>query len=324
MTHRLILLALPGVFDTSLTVTLDVLKTAARIAARIGVETRPLEIELVGLDAEGAKTAAGLHVPVTRCLDAVTQADFVVLPGFDVDSPAGLRALLEGPEVGALQHHLQRLHRGGSLLATSCSGTFVLAEAGLLDGRVATTTWWLADIFRARYPAVDLQVDRLLIHAADYLCAGAALAQADLCIALVVRLFGEDVARLTAAALLIDRRAVQSQYMMAGLIDWRRPELAAVERWVRAHLAEDFTIGRLAKAVGLSQRTLTRRTQAATGAGPLQFVQRLRLEKAAHLLATTSLSLEEIAVQVGYRDVSSMRRLLRKQTGQGPAGFRRG
>lgn len=148
------------------------------------------------------------------------------------------------------------------------------------------------------------------------------MAQADLMMAVVAQIYGEETARLTANYLLIDRRELQSQYIMSGLMTHRHPEVAKAESWIRENIAMVFTISDVAAVVGLSPRTLGRRITEIVGVGPLKFVQQLRIEHAIHLLETTHRSFETIAVDVGYQDASSLRRLLKRQTGKSPSQFR--
>lgn len=318
----IVILALEGLFDSSLAVTLDVLRSAKRIHDGFCGGAVNVRTKIVGVNRKRLRTGEGLEFRTEKTVDEVKDADFVIVPGLGVSDPKIMTELLERASAKRAVAFLSRMHEAGATIAASCSATFLLAEAGLFGDRHATTSWWLSDSFRIRYPEIDLQTDRLLVSDGQVICAGAAMAQADLMMAVVSQIFGEETARLTASYLLIDRREFQSQYIMSGMLTHRHPEVAKAERWIRANISRGFSISDLADKVGVSPRTLARRVEEATGVGPLKFVQQLRIETAIHLLETTSRSFESIAAEVGYMDASSLRRLLHKHTGRSPSQFR--
>jgi transcriptional regulator GlxA family with amidase domain len=200
-------------------------------------------------------------------------------------------------------------------VAAAGTGVFPLAESGLLDRRRATTSWWLGAAFRSRYPSVVLDLDSMVVADAGVVTAGAAFAHIDLALALVRRVspgLAEHVARL----LVIDERAAQSAYLVTDHLTHNDPLVLAFEQQARARLGQALDVGELVAVIGTSRRTLERRTQAVLGMSPLALVQRLRAERAVHLLRTTTQSVEQVAPQVGYANASSLRALLRRfQTG---------
>lgn len=319
---KVAVLVLKRPFDSSLAITLDMLGTARRIQREYRDGRANVETVICGVGARRLRTGEGLSMTVDRSLDAVPDAGMVILPGLGVRDSTQIGRVLESPDVRRAVALLRRMHDGGATIAASCSATFLLAEAGLFDSQPATTSWWLADMFRSRFPHVELQTDRLLIAGDRLLCAGAAMAQADLMMAVIARLYGERIARRTGNVLLIDRRKFQSQYIMSGMVTHRHPEVAEAEHWIRTHMDRGFRIPELAAAVALSPRTLARRMEAATGLSPARFVQRLRVEHAIHLLETTSEPFETIAGNVGYANPSSLRALIRAHTGKRPGEFR--
>lgn len=316
------ILALEGVFDSSLALTLDILRSARTIHNLYCGGTVAVDSVVCGVTSGPLVTGAGLELQVDTALAELEALEFLIVPGFGLFDPERLEAVLQSHMATEVTSALRDAHARGVTIAASCCSTFLLAESGLLDNVAATTSWWLADAFRARYPAIDLQSDRMLISSEGIICAGAALAQADLMIFIVSRLYGEETARLVAHYLLIDKRDLQSQYVMSGLVNHRHPEVARAEHWVRENIANEFSVSDLAAAVGVSTRTLARRIERATGAGPLKFIQQLRIEHAIHLLQTTSRSFESISLEIGYRDASSFRRLLQRHTGKSPGQFR--
>jgi transcriptional regulator GlxA family with amidase domain len=210
----------------------------------------------------------------------------------------------------------------GAALAASCASTFLLAEAGLLDGRRATTTWWLAPAFHRRYPHVELLTDQIVVADWPIATGGAAMAQMDLMLAVVSRFAGPRMAKACANYLLLDERRSQAPFMAVAYLAGQDPKMAKAESWVRAHIARDFGMDELAAAVALAPRTFARRVAATCGITPIQFVQRIRVETARYLLETTRLSVDEIARKVGYAEPSTLRRLIRRDTRHSPGHFR--
>lgn len=318
---RVLVLALDGVMDSSLALTLDTVSTASRVAALRGRKAR-MTATLFHPGRRRIRTGAGAtHVvkPDVR----VGAYDALVIPGLGLSTEAEIDAFFYTRTSRRVVEWLRQTGVRVPLVAASCSAVFLLGEAGLLDGRTATTTWWLGAPFRARYPEVDLDETRMLVESRGVLCAGAALAQIDLMLHLVARATTPAVARDVARYLAIDERPSQARYMMLSAMAGFGEDLSDVERWIRKNRHRPFAIGEMAKALGMSTRTLDRRVREATGQGASRLVQRLRLEHAAHLIETSRLPLAEVAEQVGYRDVSTLRRLMRRQLGVNPTDLRR-
>src|SRR5262249_37850271 len=150
---------------------------------------------------------------------------------------------------------LERGVKRGAVVGASCSATFVMAEAGLLDGREATTSWWLAPAFRDRYPRVRLEAERGLVVSGKRVTAGAALAQAELMLSQVARIAGPDLAAMASRYLLIGGLATQARFMVARHLGQGDPLLRAAEEWVRRQLDRQTRIGEMARALGTSGRT---------------------------------------------------------------------
>ena len=207
-------------------------------------------------------------------------------------------------------------------MAAACIGTFVMAESGLLDRHQATTTWWLAPLFRTRYPAVLLDESSMIVKSGKRVTAGAALSHMDLALWLI-RQRSPKLASLTAKYLIVDSRPSQSAYILSDHLMHTDPVVERFERWARARLGDEFSLDEAAKAVATSKRTLARRLQAVLGKSPLSFVQSLRVERAVHLLKTSQDSVDEIAARVGYADGVTLRTLLRRELGYGVREIRR-
>jgi transcriptional regulator GlxA family with amidase domain len=198
----------------------------------------------------------------------------------------------------------------------------VLAEAALLDGEEATTTWWLAPLFRQRYPRVRLDESQIVVQSNAVITAGAALSHLDLALTLIRRA-NPELADLTAKYLVADARASQASYAIPGRLVHADPLVTKFERWARQHLAEGFSLDQAAVALATSKRTLARRMQSVLGKSPLEYLQDLRIERAVHLLKTSQASVDQIATEVGYAEGVTLRSLLRRKLGRGTREIRR-
>lgn len=302
-------LAFDDVFDTGLAAILDTLETAAALG-----DDRPRDsaVKLIGTRRR-VRSHQGFGIPVAPL--PRTRPDVVVVPALGCKTPDTLSRALARPDVADGCRVLAAWARAGTLVTAACTATFVLGHAGLLDGREATTTWWLAPYFRERFPRARLDDSRMIVESKRIVTAGTALAHVDLALWLVRRR-SPTLAQAVARHLLYDMRPSQAVYAMTDHLAHADPVVAKFERWCRAHLAR-FSLADAARAVGASERTLERRVRAVTGASPVSFVRDLRVEHAVHRLQTTSDSLDDIAAAVGYQDAVTLRTLLRKKTGRG-------
>ena len=317
---RIHILALNGVFDTGLSAVLDAFGTANTLAQMTGVSSLRFEVKVVGLH-KSITTARGLSLPVMSASRAPTP-DAVVMPAIFHMRPAPLVQALAGSEVREAGAVLRKWSGRGALTATACIGTFVLAEAALLDGEEATTTWWLSPLFRQRYPRVRLDESRIIVQSNAVVTAGAALSHLDLALALIRRA-SPELANLTARYLVVDERTSQSIYAIPNHLANADPITQQFERWARGRLAKGFSLDQAAKALATSKRTLARRIESVLGKSPLAFFQDLRIERAVHLLRIGHASVDQIAAEVGYAEGATLRALLRRKLGRGVHDIRR-
>lgn len=212
-----------------------------------------------------------------------------------------------------------------TLIATICTGTFLLAEAGLLDGKKATTNWQYAGMFKKRYPRVRLVPENILTVDGNIICAGAATAVNNLALYLI-KAFGSDkLARACAKALLIDpNRQVQTPYtMLMPVRSHEDPEVLKAQDLIESGYNRIKKIDDIARDVGISPRHFKRRFKQATGEQPSKYLQKVRIDAAKQLLENTRESIDKITWAVGYQDTSSFCRLFKHHTDISPAGYRK-
>jgi len=316
---RVHVLVLDHVFDLGLSAVLDAFQTANELIGVAGLAVPRFEVRTVGLR-RSVKTSQGLQVPVQKIGGRAPNCVVVPAIGFKMRGP--LEAALGKREVRDAAPALRDWAARGAMMTAACIGTFVMAESGLLDRQRATTTWWLAPLFRERYPDVMLEESQMVVPSGRFVTAGAALGHIDLALWLI-RQTSPQLASLTAKYLIVDSRASQSAYALTDHLAHSDPIVQRFERWARARLAHGFSIDEAAHAVGSSKRTLARRVQDVVGTSPLSYVQSLRVERAVHLLKTTNASVDEVAARVGYADGVTLRTLLRRRLNMGIKEIRR-
>lgn len=316
---RVNVLVLDDVFDLGLSAVLDAFQTANELIELSALTVAPFEVKICGVR-QAVKTSHGLTVPID--VTGWRSPDCVVVPAIGFKMPTSLENALARPDIGDAGESLRQWARRGATMAAACIGTFVMAESGLLDDRQATTTWWLAPLFRKRYPRVLLDESNMIVKSGNCVTAGAALSHIDLALWLV-RSVSPKLASLTAKYLIVDSRPSQSAYALTDHLVHSDPLVQRFESWARGRLKHGFSLDEAAEAVGSSKRTLARRMQTVLGKSPLSYFQSLRVERAVHLLKTSNASVDEIAVRVGYSEGSILRVLLRRRLGLGIKEIRR-
>ena len=316
---RIAVLALEGFFDTGLTVLLDAFALANKFSAQQMGGSPRFTVSIVGVRRR-VRSSHGLTVPV-KAITPELKPDWVIVPALATGSPEQLLPALERPDVKKARAQMLTWHAEGARIAASCIGTFLVAEAGLLDGQDATTTWWLAPLFRQRYPRVRLDESRMLVPSEIGVTAGAAMGHLDLGLWLI-RKTSPELATLVSRYLLADLRSSQAPYIIPNHLAQADPLMLRFERWAREHLQDGFSLRDAASALGTSVRSLQRRCQAVLGKSPLAYFQDLRVERAQALLHGSSMDIEAIAAEVGYLDGATLRTLLRERLGRGVRDLR--
>ena len=318
---RIYILALDKVFDTGLSTILDTFSIANDLAESAGTPSVHFEVTVVGVRRR-VRTNQGLLVPVVLAA-RLARPDIVLIPALGAKMPVTLQLALERRDVGDIEELLREWSDRGTLVSAACTGTFVLANTSLLNGQSATTSWWLAPLFRERYPLVMLEESRMIVGSSRFVTAGAALAHIDLALWLVKR-SSPALAALTARFLVIDSRPSQAVFMITDHLMHADPLIERFEQWARRGLTDGFSLSAAANATGTSERTLARRLKTVLGKTPLSYFQDLRVERAVHLLRTSNHSVDSIAAQVGYANGVTLRTLLRRRIGRSVGELRAG
>jgi transcriptional regulator GlxA family with amidase domain len=258
--------------------------------------------------------------------------DVVVLI-FEDCQPSAVATVMEALSVANL--HWTRVNGEGAppfkyrtisygYVAANCSGVFLLAEAGLLNGRTATTSWWLARSFRSRYPRVRLVPEMLVTKDSRIFCAASFSACLNLGLEIVSEFLGPHAMLRLARVLLIDiNRTEQLPYAnLQQQVQHSDDVVLRAQALLLSGLRRPSDLERLARRLHVTSRTLHRRFKAAIGETPLVFLQNARIERAKRLLEATNISFDQIAYRVGYDDVSSFRRLFMRSSGVSPGSYR--
>jgi transcriptional regulator GlxA family with amidase domain len=311
---RIAVLALDGLFDTGLTATLDAFSTANSLSAGLLGGTPRFEVTTVGVRRK-VRSGLGMAVPV-QPITPELRPDWVIVPALKAVTPATLLPALARPDVRQAVAQIRAWQAEGARIAAACVGTYLLAEAGLLDGREATSTWSLAPLFRQRYPKVALDETRMLVPTDAGVTAGSAMGHLDLALWLI-RQASPELATLVSRYLLADLRSSQAAYIIPNHLAGADPLIARFERWSRDRLHQGFSLQEAADALATSPRSLQRKCQAVLGKSPLGYFQDLRVERAQSLIRSGELGLDAIAEEVGYVDGATLRTLLRQRLGRG-------
>lgn len=319
--HDFTVLVLPGAFAAGVAATLDILGAAAAVAPRLKLSPPRWRVLSpcgpdVALSSGMTVKAAGL--PARRRADKSTW----IVPGLGTESPEAIQSCLARPDsiraVAAIKAHLA----AGGAVAASCSAVFLLQKCDALAGRQATTSWWLAPALQQLEPRCAVAADRMVCADGPVATAGAAFAQTDLMLHLLQSRFGAPLADLVRRLLLIDARQAQAPFVVPALLSNGNAFVARLTARIESALPQPPSVSALAREFALSQRTMARRVRAATGMTPLALLQNVRLNRARMLIETSRMSIEQVAVQVGYGDATALRRLMRKRAGANPSRFR--
>lgn len=321
---RVSIFAFDDVMATGVTGPLEMLNIANVQAELAGLPAdQRFEWRVVSVDGKPVRSSAGFMLPVDADAGCASSSEIILIPG--VNHRTGRDVVNHVANLpDAYLDWLKARHAEGRTLCGVCSGTFVLAEAQLLDGRRATTSWWLTKAFRRRYPLVDLQPREVLTEDGPMICGGSAASWSHVSLHLIRKIMGAQVANACARIMLIDPNPagqamhLAAEHLMAG----RDEAIDRVIAFMREHLDRELPVHELAALAVMSERTFLRRFREIAGMPPGHYLQRMRVDQAKQLLEQGTEPLETIIERVGYQDLSSFRRLFRKETGLTPREYR--
>jgi transcriptional regulator GlxA family with amidase domain len=284
-----------------------------------GTQTAPrFRVNTASADGRPVCCDGGIKIQPNLALRNVGKTDLIFVPttGLSVDDVVERNA--------SIVPWLKRRSTRGVAIASVCSGVGLVAAAGLLDGKRATTHWGLAARFREKYPRVKWMPELMVTEDHGFYCGGGVNASLDLSIYLVERFCGHEIAVQTAKALLIETpRAWQSGFAIVPLkTDHTDDSISSAQEWIHKNFAKTFSLEDPARRVGMSQRNFVRRFKVATGDSPLIYLQKLRVAAAKRMLESNHKSVQEISDGVGYQDVVFFRSLFQRHTGVTPTAYR--
>lgn len=313
---KIALLLEDGATASSVTTTLDMFRLAQRFERR-----DDFELQLLSSLGGPVRLTGSVTIETARLPSSLNSYDAVILSGFAAESVEHIAGQMRTTWKTVLAS-LQKLS-DSAIVAASCYGTFVLAEAGLLNGKTATTTWWQAAAFRQRYPLVTLDADKTLVDSGQAITAGAMFAHTELSLHVLRRLRGASLARKVGSVMLVDGARVSQRPFMSLPTEFSDPLVQMAIDWMLDRIGQQISIEALAGAIHTSYRTLNRRFLEVTGATPLAYLQALKVERAKEMLESSSANMETVTAAVGYEDTSSFRQLFKRVTGISPAAYRR-
>jgi len=317
------LLIYPHVLATGVTLPVEMLLAGEAFARRYDKSVLNLTTQFLSESSATIKSRAGITMVADVTLDDASQAsngvpDIIIVP-----------SLWRNPRPVLKSHQklvawLKYCWQQGSTLIGVGTGVCFLAESGLLDNHSATTHWHYVDQFKRDYPQVDLKPDFFITQSERIYCAASLNALADIIVHLISQHYGKAAAQNVERNFSHEiRKPYEEQRYLEGSGDRHADELIAeIQFWLRTHLNTELTLTEIAKLFGLSQRSFTRRFKAATGVRATQYWQQLRIETAKELLASSNLTIQEIADQVGYQDQGHLTRLFKQDLSLTPTAYR--
>ncbi|TQR64764.1 GlxA family transcriptional regulator [Acinetobacter sp. RF14B] len=319
--QQIVILGFDGALASAITGVADLFAMAGVSWNRIQQQhvQRRFTVKVASPDGQAVRCINGLELQAHCAYHEIKNADILVVPTI----AAPILEVLE--QNRSLIEFLKTAHTQAILIAGNCTGNFFLAEAGILDDRVATTHWGFQDMFRLRYPQVKLNADLMISRDQHIYCAGGGLAWFDLGLHLIERFHGFEVAMQSAKSFVIDyQRDSQLSYSLLKIGKPHQDELVQkVQDWLQQNFDRNFVLHELAGQFNVTTRTLIRRFKQALDVPPNQYLQAIRIEAARKRLEETDQAVDLVMQHVGYQDPSSFRRLFHRKTGLTPLEYRR-
>jgi transcriptional regulator GlxA family with amidase domain len=313
------ILVLEGCTPMSPIAAMEVLNKAGAIHQQLAKTSKPFfETELVGVKNRKVKSSDQLNIDCHITLDQLIRTDILLIPAMEFDFDKKLQ------QNKMAIAHLQRLFKKGTELGSMCTGTFLLAATGLLKHKSATTHWYAASAFKAMFPDVKLEDDKIIVDENGIYSSGGAASSLSLCLYLTEKYCGRATANMAARMLQMDNdRPTQTRFSIFIPQTQHKDEaISRAQQVIEQDQEEKFTVEGLAGIVHLSKRSFIRRFKAATGNTPIEYIQRMSVEKAKRQLENGSNSIEQIIYSIGYRDIKSFRNIFIRYTDLTPKEYR--
>ncbi|MCC2615383.1 helix-turn-helix domain-containing protein [Aestuariibacter halophilus] len=318
--HQVTIVGFDQAYASAITGALDLFALAGVSAQRMASQpvTPLFSVQIAAWQKQPVRCINQLTLQSQVAIQDVSHTDVLLIPTIGGDPD---RVLSDNRR---LLPFIRQHYEQGADIASNCSGAFFLAEAGLLNGKQATTHWGYAQRFKQRYPEVNLQPDKLITVQDRIYCAGGGMAWFDLVLLLIERFCGHDIARSTARAHVIDMvRGEQAAYGEVRSKKYHQDkDILAVQDWLEREYAQPVNLQTVAQRFNFTPRTFVRRFKQATGETPLHYLQRVRVDAAKQWLEQTAGPIEQVVNQVGYDDIASFSRLFSRYTGLTPGQYR--
>jgi transcriptional regulator GlxA family with amidase domain len=298
---------------------MEILRKAGQFCQSMNGLQKPFfDVQIVSSGPKMINTANGYPIFCHANIHDVDKLDLIIIPGLDGDVEKQLQINY------SFVPWIKDMYNKGSQVASICTGAFLLAETGLLNGKNTTTHWIAVDLFRQRYPDVDLLPEKIIVDNGNIYSCGGATSYQNLMIYLVEKFCGIEVAHYTAKMLLIDiNKNSQSFYSIFSTQKSHTDELILkIQNFIEQNYEADLSLDLLSEYFAISKRTLIRRFKKATSNTPHEYIQRVRVEAAKKKLETSNLTVSQIINKVGYEDPLAFRKIFKKFTGSSPLDYR--
>ncbi|ORU90874.1 MAG: hypothetical protein A6F71_07970 [Cycloclasticus sp. symbiont of Poecilosclerida sp. M] len=284
-----------------------------------GISAFVTDTSIVGIKKGTLRCYSDLTIGCQKSLEDVTTTDLIIIPSIEfIDEPF----LIKYPE---LKDWLIQHHKRDAVIASICACAFLIAETGLLDGKISTTHWAFSDAMQEQFPAVDVHSDKIITEQDNIICAGEATSWQDLVVYLVEKYSSIDTAKhIEQFFLLNSHREEQRPYkLLKSTVAHEDQIIREAQEWIESNLVAENLLNKVTQGSGLPERTFKRRFKLATKQTPNEYIQNERIDTAKKLLLTELSTVQEIAEQVGLMDGSYFRRLFKRKTGMTAHDFRK-
>lgn len=275
-------------------------------------------VEYISALKESSGSILGIFGPVSDTIFKHKEYDLVIVPGFDSDTEYILKNSVE------IVKWLAKLHDKGVVIAGFCTGCSILAKSGILKQRTATTHWLFKDLFEAKFPDTPLDISKTIIDYGDVIMSGSATSYQNLLLMLIEKVMGRTIAVYVSKAYLIDMNRARPDSYMDLMYEKQHHdrEISKAQSFIKAHFDKMLSLDEIATNVAMNKRTFVRRFKNATNDTPLNYIHKLKVEKAKYILENDNKTFEEISFMLGYEDVSAFRKVFVKHTGVAPMDYR--